>query len=157
VPVADSAAVRASSTTATPEIGRVKKAGLLGRPTVHGGSGQGTPGPDAGYAMTLAERALADAHVESESHHDLVTGVALLAAKRAALVGRGPTKTDVEVAMDLFGLRAHASDEVITDRRRRFSGLGHSYFAQRRFVDSIGDAALAQRPGSVVALVEFSD
>jgi hypothetical protein len=157
VPVADSAAVRPTVRTAVPEVGRTKKAGLLGAPTVSGGASQGAPGPDGGYALRLAEEILSEAHVDDVGHHDLVTGVAMLAAKRAALAGRGPSKGDVEVACDLFQLRTHADDDVAADRRRRFSGIGHSYFEQRRFVDDVPVEALTQRRGNVVALVHFAN
>ena len=157
VPVADAGAVRASMATPTPEIGRAKKIGLLGAPRTFGGSGHGTPGPDAGYALTLTQLALRKVELDDgESLYDLEVGVAMLAAKRAGLCGRGPTGSDVAVALDLFGIRSAGRDfEVVQDRHRRFSGLGHSYFHQRAFVDAVSESALAQRPGSVTPLVRW--
>jgi len=155
VPVSDACAVRASAATATPEIGRKKKAGLLGAPSVRGGSGHGSAGPDAGYALTLAERACEGLHLPGEDHHDVVVGVAAIAAKRAAAVGRAPTSSDVEVAMDLFALRSDASAAVLADRRRRFAGVAHSYVAQRQLADAVPAEALSQRPGSVTPLAQF--
>ena len=154
VPVADSGAVRRTVATETPQIGRPKKAGLLGSPVVSAGSGRGSTGPDGGFALTLAERALHHAIISlDESHHDLEVGIAALAAKRAAMNGRAPCASDVEVALDLFELRVEASDRVIADRRIRFSGLGHSYVGLRRFVDAVTNESLRQAPGAVVALV----
>ncbi len=142
--------------TPTPEIGRKKKAGLLGRPGRTTGSSRGTPGPDAGYALTLAARSLHGVTLSTgESLHDLEMGIALLAATRAGRNGRGPTLSDVEVAMDLFELRATPTDDVIADRRQRFAGLAHSYVAQRAFIDGVDHEVLAQTPGSVVALRHF--
>ena len=156
VPVSSSGAVRASMTTKTPEIGRAKKAGLLGAPGSATGAGHGTTGPDAGFALTLAARAVHGLVLSNgESTHDLEVGVAALASKRAALAGRGPSKSDVEVVLDLFGLRLADVEDVVADRRRRFSGLAHSYFHQRAFVDAVPEAALSQSPGAVIPLLFF--
>jgi hypothetical protein len=156
VPVADSGAVRPCATTAPAQIGRPQKAGLLGAPGVASGRGRGTPGPDAGYALTLAHQMMREIELpEGEDPHDLEEGVAALAAKRASLLGRGPTGSDVAVAMDLFGLRTRADGAITADRRRRFAGIGHDYFARRSFVDSIPEAMLRQAPNEVRALVYY--
>ncbi len=153
VPVADSGAVRRTMATETPQIGRPKKPGLLGAPSKDSGSGRGTTGPDGGYALTLVQRAIHELEfAPGESHHDLEVGIAALAAKRAALSGRAPCASDVEVALDLFELRVSASDRVLADRIVRFRGVGHSYFALRHFVDTVSDASLRQSPGAVLAL-----
>jgi hypothetical protein len=99
--------------------------------------GAGTPAPGEGFAMTLAERECAELHVEGVEHHDVVVGIALVAAKRASLAGRGPTVYDVRAALDHFGLRNHAT--AIT---ASFAGIAHSYVAQRRFVDSVTEEQL---------------
>ncbi len=144
-------------TTETPEIGRPKKAGLLGAPHAGTGTGHGTPGPDAGYALTLAEHFLHHVTLAAgDSHHDLEVGLAALASKRAGLVGRGPTATDVQVAAELFGIGVDAPSDVVADRVQRFAGLGHSYFLQRAFVDSVPTDALRQQPGHVTPLLHFS-
>ncbi len=122
--------------TATPEIGRPKKAGLERSPTRRSGPGLGTNAPGEGYALTIAER---ECHKLEFSHpedrHDVTAGVAAVAAKRASLIGRGPTLGDVRAAMDLFGLRA--SSPVTREVTRPFNGLAHSYAARRRFVDGV--------------------
>jgi hypothetical protein len=120
--------------TATPEIGRPKKAGLLRHAPVTAGSGTNAPGE--GFAMTVAQRECAALHVEGIDHHDLVVGVALVAAKRASLAGRGPTVYDVRAVLDLFGLRGHQPPS------HAFAGLAHSYAAQRRFVDAVTEEQL---------------
>jgi hypothetical protein len=156
-PTSDVAQVRASRATSTPELARPKKAGLLGAPAADRRRGQGTPGPDGGYALTLVEHLMHDfVLLPSESHHDVMVGVAALAAKRAGLMGRGPTRTDVEVAADLFGFRHAATPGVLGDRAARFSGLGHSYFRTRAFVDSVDAAVLLQTAGGVTPLAELS-
>lgn len=134
------------------EIGRKKKTGLLGALPAAGLS-RGSPGPDAGYALTLVHSALSRFILDSsESAHDIEVGVALIAARRAAQSGRAPSRSDVEVAADLFGLRGRATPAIVEDRRGRFAGVAHSYAAQRALVDTVSDAALSQRPGSVALL-----
>ncbi len=87
--------------------------------------------------MTLAQHECASLHIAGVDHHDLVVGVALVAAKRASLAGRGPTIYDVRVAMDVFGVRDD-SDTHLGD----FAGLAHSYVAQRHFVDAVTEEQL---------------
>lgn len=123
----------------TPEIGRKKKAGLLRHaPT---SAGTGTQAPGEGFALALAQRECADLHVDGVDRHDLVVGIALVAAKRASLAGRAPTVYDVRAALDLFGLRG---DDTRTTTA--FVGLAHSYVAQRRFVDDVTEDQLFPQP-----------
>ena len=128
-------------TTPTPELAQVPKAGLQHWLERRNESGRGTPAPGAGYALTITQRALAPlvfAHDHDRS--DVATGVALVAMKRASLVGRGPTLEDVRVVLNLFNLRrATLLDRALT---RPFVGLAHSYVAQRRFVDAVRDEQL---------------
>lgn len=91
--------------------------------------------------MTLAERECAQVHVAGVDHHDLVVGISLVAAKRASLAGRGPTVYDVRAALDLFGLRSPGVANTAV-----FTGLAHSYAAQRRFVDSVTEEQLFPQP-----------
>jgi hypothetical protein len=124
-----------------PEIGRPRKKGLQRSAAAPQGRGLGTPAPDAGYALGVAEREVAKLAFEHEhSRHDVALGVALVAAKRAGLVGRGPTLGDVHVAMDCFALRdGEVVDEV---KARPFAGLAHSYVAQRELVDTVDASRL---------------
>jgi hypothetical protein len=128
-------------TTATPELGRTPKLGLERSARRVAGVGEGTNAPGEGYALTIATRECAKlAFAHPHDLHDVTVGVASIAAKRASLVGRGPTLGDVHVAMDLFGLRAISP--VTREITKPFSGLAHSYSAQRRFVDAVSPAKL---------------
>jgi len=91
--------------------------------------------------MSLAEHECATLHVMGIEHHDLVTAIGLVAAKRASLAGRGPTVYDVRVALDVFGLREGAPADA-----SEFAGLAHSYVAQRRFVDAVTEDQLFPQP-----------
>jgi hypothetical protein len=128
-------------TTATPELGRAKKPGLERSARRVSGVGEGTNAPGEGYALTIAARECAKlTFAHPHDRHDVTVGVALVAAKRASVVGRGPMLGDVHVAMDLFGLRA--SSPVPRETTTPFIGLAHSYAAQRRFVDAVSATQL---------------
>ncbi len=123
-------------TTPTPEIGRRPKPGLERSAHRPSGPSYGTPAPGEGYALTIADRECEKLDLERpQDRHDVTVGVALVAAKRASIISRGPTLGDVHVAMDLFGLRTDSP--VPSGTSRRFRGLSHSYPAQRRFVDAV--------------------
>ena len=73
------------------------------------GRGVGTPGPDSGFALRLARRAEHELKLDQgESEQDVLLGVALIAAKRAALFGRAPSVYDVQFALGLWGFLADA-------------------------------------------------
>jgi len=136
--------------TATPEIGRTKKAGLQRMAPVHRGAGMGTPAPGEGYALTIASRECAKLTFEHAHDLDDVTiGVAVVAAKRASIVGRGPIVGDAHVAMDLFGLRN--SSPISRATTKPFAGLAHSYAAQRRFADAVNPEQLTPGPNDVAS------
>ncbi len=137
-PVPEAGAVRPTVPTQPPEIGRVKNPGLLRHvPRVPGR--YGNPAPNEGFALTLAARALGEIPVEhAHDREEIALAVGLVAAKRASLIGRGPTPGDVARAMDLLGVSAPVTTEVA----RRFRGLSHSYAAQRDLVDTVHDADL---------------
>ena len=122
--------------TATPQFARPPKPGLQRSAHQTGGRGRGTQAPGEGFALTIAQRECDKLEFEHEhDRHDVALGIALVAAKRASIVGRGPQLGDVQTAMEIFGLRdAEVVDHVAS---RPFAGLAHSYVAQRRFVDAV--------------------
>ena len=135
LPVSQSGDVRATRPTATPEFGRTPKAGLQRHAATSALAG--TPAPGEGFAMTLAERACHELTIPAGvDHHDVEVGVGLVAAKRAHLAGRGPTIYDVRAVLEHFGLLGEHADFT------PFGGLGHSYAAQRLFVDAVSAADL---------------
>lgn len=122
--------------TPTPEIGRKPKPGLLHSLHPAPGAGHGTPAPGEGFALTISQRECAKLTFEhGHDRADVELGVALVAAKRASLVGRGPIPDDVRVAMDLFGLPTNSV--IGRDLTAPFAGLAHSYVIQRRVVDAV--------------------
>jgi hypothetical protein len=122
--------------TETPEIGRRKKPGLEHSQHRVSGPGLGTPAPGEGYALTIADRECEKLTFEDpHDRHDVTAGVAAVAAKRASILSRGPTLSDVHVAMDLFELRV--TSPISRATTKPFRGLAHSYAAQRHFVDGV--------------------
>lgn len=133
-------------TIQTPELARTPKAGLQRSAHRLNGPGHGTPAPGEGFALTIAQREVSKLKFEHEhDRHDVELGVALVAAKRASLVGRGPILSDVQTALELFGLRGG----VVIEHHlcAPFSGIAHSYVLQRRFVDAVADESLV--PGAI--------
>lgn len=130
--------------TQTPELGRPAKAGLQRSAHPVSAQGYGTPAPGEGFALSIARRECAKLNfAHDHDRDDVEIGVALVAAKRASLVGRAPTLSDVQVALNLFGLRTGALIEH--EHIHAFAGLAHSYPAQRRLVDEVRSEQLVPR------------
>jgi hypothetical protein len=107
----------------------------------------GTPGPDSGFALRLAKRFEHELQLdEGESAHDVLLGVALVAAKRAALFGRAPSVYDVRFALNLWGFLQDEPAERRAERKAVFSGVSHDYVAQRALVDSVPEETLSLSP-----------
>ena len=115
----------------------------------------GRPGPNVGYALTLAEPARATVALgAARAADDALAVIAELAMKRAASFGRAPTMADVEFAADAARLPRR--------RRRRRSrsgapdgvhGADHDYGVRRAVVDAVPDAVAADCPPKVPALL----
>ena len=103
----------------------------------------GTPGPNVGYAYSLARRAAERFRLAlHESAEDVVPVVAELAGRRAAAFGRGPTMTDVEHAAAILGYDRAADPEWARARARLVHEAGHLYVRRRALVDAVPDALL---------------
>ena len=140
-PVPAAGEVRLTAETSIPEIGRPQKAGMQRHASLGSDKGQGTHTPGEGYALTIAKNECAKLHFENhDDAHDVECGIGLIAAKRASLIGRGPTLGDVHVALDLFDLRS--TSVIARSQVEAFAGLGHSYVKQRAFVDSVTQSQL---------------
>jgi hypothetical protein len=147
VPIAEADQVRPARHLHVPRSWTTSRPAELAVPEVRGGRSVGTPGPDSGFALRLARRFEHELRLtEGESEHDVVVGVALVAAKRAALVGRAPSIFDVRCALNLWGFLDDAPPELVASRRAAFSALSHDYVAQRALVDSVDEDALRLGP-----------
>jgi hypothetical protein len=112
----------------------------------------GDPGPNVGYALTLAERARDRMTLAPHEHpDDAVAVVAEIAMRRAASYGRAPVMTDVDVAMTLLGYQGDVPPEFVDWRTRAVHGAHHGYEARRRIVDAVPLDALRLRPDRLAA------
>ncbi|MDQ4068912.1 MAG: hypothetical protein M3203_05490 [Actinomycetota bacterium] len=110
----------------------------------------GKPGPDQGYALTLAERFMDQLQLAPHEHAaDAVAGCVGVANRRAALYGRAPVIHDLDHAFTLWGFLGEAPQSLVTFRRRLFEGASHHYFDQRDIVDRVPDATLRMTPDEV--------
>jgi len=103
----------------------------------------GSPGPDQGYALGLAERFADRVVVENGEHvDDALAGCTAVALRRASIFGRAPVVHDLELALRLFGFLGEASPELVAFRRPLFAGAGHHYWDQRAITDLVPEATL---------------
>ena len=153
VPITEADQVRPARHLHVPGAWTTNRPAELGIPTAPRGRSVGTPGPDAGFALRLARRfARALKLTEGEHEHDVLLGCALIAARRAALYGRGPSIYDVQVALALWGfLRDDVPVVVLTARRQAFSSVSHDYVAQRGLVEAVPEASLRLTPAEAQA------
>ena len=74
----------------------------------------GRPGPNIGYAYTLAGRARGALTMSPLEHDDdVVAVIAEIAGKRAAHFGRAPVMTDIDVAIALLGYDGLVEDDFV--------------------------------------------
>lgn len=147
VPIAEADQVRPARHLHVPGPWTQSRPGEVVGPVRARGRDIGTPGPDQGFALRLAHRFEHELQLgEGETEHDLLTGVALIAAKRAALFGRAPCIYDVQFALNLWGLLAEVPPELRERRRAAFSSVAHDYVAQRELVDSVPEEILRLSP-----------
>ena len=103
----------------------------------------GSPGPNVGYALRLANRARERMKLEPhEDGEDAVAVVAAIAMKRAATFGRAPTVNDVDFAMELLGYLGDAPDDVRIWRPDVVRAAAHDYTVRRAVVDTVSTGLL---------------
>jgi hypothetical protein len=110
----------------------------------------GSPGPNVGYALTLAEQARDRLRLAPHEHvDDAVAVVAEVAMRRAAHYGRAPVMHDIDVAIQIFGYAGDADPEFVEWRVRAVQGAHHEYFERRALVDAIPIDVLRLAPSAV--------
>ena len=133
---------------------RSDRPGDLG-PGQPGGALFGRPGPNVGYAYTLAQRAKDRLRLGPHEHgEDAVAVIAEIAGKRAALVGRAPVIGDIDAAMALLGYDGTANEAFVTTRSALVHEASHSYLRRRVLVDAVPDTLLRARPAQSTAELE---
>jgi hypothetical protein len=112
----------------------------------------GTPGPDSGYALTLAERFHDQITVvRPETVHDAEAVAAQVAMRRGGLFGRAPVRADVELGFTLFGWLADAPADLVEWRRLAVAGVDHDYPRRVSLVEAIPESVVKQRPDEIRA------
>jgi hypothetical protein len=103
----------------------------------------GSPGPNVGFAYTLAERVKDTFQLAPIEHlHDAQAVVAEIAGKRAASYGRAPVIQDIDRALALLGYDGSADATFAEQRALMVNEAGHSYPRRRAIVDSVPDDLL---------------
>ena len=113
----------------------------------------GNPGPNVGYAATLADRAKPRFRLgEHEHDHDAAAVVAEIAMRRAATFGRAPVVRDVDLAIAVLGYDGSADPEFVAARSALVRGAAHAYTRRRTLVDAVPDALLRASPSGAAEL-----
>jgi hypothetical protein len=103
----------------------------------------GSPGPNVGYALRLANRVRDRMKLEPhEEVEDAIAVVAEIAMKRAATFGRAPTVNDIDFAMELLGYLGDAPEDVRTWRPHVVRAAAHDYAVRRAVVDTVSTGLL---------------
>jgi hypothetical protein len=133
---------------------RPDRPGDLG-PNQPGGALFGRPGPNVGYAYTLAQRAKDRLRLGPFEHaDDVVAAIAEIAGKRAALFGRAPVIGDIDAAMALLGYDGTAVEDFVKVRSTLVHEAGHNYRRRRALVDAVPDSLLRSRAAQASGEVE---
>ncbi len=120
-------------------------------------SGQmvGTPGPDQGYALGLAERFANRLELAGgETAEDAEAGCLGVALRRASVFGRAPVAHDLELAFTLWGFLGGAPRDLVEYRRPLFQAASHDYWRQRAIADRVPESTLRMTPAQVAAHLE---
>lgn len=107
------------------------------------GRGLGSPGPDQGYALRLAERFEDRLRLaEGESAHDAVAGCVAVALRRASIFGRAPMIHDLTVAFTVWGFLGSTPAELVAFRTPLFQAASHHYGDQRTIAEQVPEDVL---------------
>ena len=135
----------------------VPAAWVLDRPAEVGQGAQptgprlGYPGPDIGYALTLAALIRGDVVAgPGEQVDDAVSGCTAIAMRRAALFGRAPVMHDLRLAFTIWGwFDAAPSEDLRRTRRSAFEAASHDYEIRRAVVDQVPEETLRMNVAQV--------
>ncbi len=110
------------------------------------GALMGRPGPNVGYAYTLAARARSRLRLSVHEHaEDVIAVLAEIAGKRAARFGRAPVIGDIDVAVELLGYDGTGDGDFVELRARLVHDAAHDYTRRRELVDAVPEELLRLR------------
>lgn len=114
----------------------------------------GTPGPDQGYALKLAEGFAGRLTLtEGEHEADAIAGGSAIAMKRSGLFGRAPVVHDLTVGLGIWGFLDERPDpELVAIRREWFEEVhtSHHYPQLRRVADAATEELLRLPHGEIL-------
>ena len=120
----------------------------------------GVPGPDQGYALTIATTFRGKLSLLAGEHEvDALAGASAIAMKRSAIFGRSPVVHDLRVGLSLWGfLTTDPPQDLVSIRRTWFDEvhLAIHYKALRRIADA-APADLLRQPHAVILAQSGSD
>ena len=121
-------------------------------PDLPRGDHLGSPGPDQGYGLFLAERFRDRLELTpAEDADDVVTGCLGVGLKRASIFGRAPVIFDMELAYTVWGYLGGAPPDLVEFRVPVVQGAAHDYWTQREVVDRVAEPTLRSTPAEVRA------
>ena len=107
------------------------------------GRGLGSPGPDQGYALHLAERFEDRLELAvGVSANDAVAGCVAVGTRRASIFGRAPMIHDLTVAFTIWGFLGSAPAELVAFRTPLFQAASHHYGDQRTIAEQVPEGVL---------------
>jgi len=110
----------------------------------------GSPGPDSGYALTLAKHFHDQiTAVFPETVHDAEYLAAHVAMRRGGVFGRAPVRADVELGFTLFGWLGDPPADLVEWRRKAVANVGHDYPRRVSLVEAIPEWVIRQRPDQI--------
>jgi hypothetical protein len=110
----------------------------------------GSPGPDSGYALTLAEHFHGQiTAVFPETAHDAESVAASVAMRRGGVFGRAPVRADVELGFTLFGWLGDPPADLVEWRRKAVAGAAHHYARRTSLVEAIPEWVIRQQPDQI--------
>jgi hypothetical protein len=153
VPITEADQVRTARRLSVPGGWVADRPADLAGPNRPTGARHGTPGPDQGFALRLVHRFEDRLQLTpAESKEDVLYGAAVLASKRAGLLGRAPCVYDLDAVFGLFGFLVPAPPpDLVAERRHLFASASRDYVAQRSLVDAVPDATLLLAPEELAA------
>ena len=155
VPLSSADRVRPSERLPPPRRWFQDRPAEVGKPDQPMGGRFGVPGPDQGYGMLLAQQFEERLELtEGERVEDVIPGCLGVALRRAALFGRAPVKTDLELAFTLWGFLGDAPDGLVEMRKPLFQGTAKAYLDQRAIVDRVAESTLRCTPAQARELLQ---
>src|SRR4051794_27472393 len=153
VPVTEKARVPWQSPDHVPPAWTLDRPAEVGQGLQPTGPRLGYPGPDIGYALTLAALITDEILVGPGDHvHDAVAGGTAIAMRRAALFGRAPILADLRIAFTMWGWFDDDPPADLREARREvFEGAGHDYETRRAAVDRVPEETLRMTLAQVSA------